>query len=192
MDSELYMDQQLGKILESNPVEASAPCRIDMGGTLDISTFSYPLRYLAPCTFNIALGLRTRIRLKPYARGRIKISSKGFKDAQFPADAAPFDHPLGLMFATAAYFNARGIQIEIHSQSPPRSALGGSSVAAVASADPRSRFRGWFLGGPASLARVFREPCSRQRAGVLGGAPDRGWSLARDLSRRCGGRLRRP
>jgi D-glycero-alpha-D-manno-heptose-7-phosphate kinase len=132
MDSELYMDQQLRKILESNPIEASAPCRIDMGGTLDISTFSYPLRYLAPCTFNIALGLRTRIRLKPYARGRIKVSSKGFKDAQFPADAAPFDHPLGLMFATAAYFNARGIQIEIHSQSPPRSALGGSSVAAVA------------------------------------------------------------
>lgn len=103
-----------------------------MGGTLDISTFSYPLRYLAPCTFNIALGLRTRVRLQPYARGRIKISSRGFKDAHFSADAAPFDHPLGLMFATAAYFNARGIHIDIDSQSPPRSALGGSSVAAVA------------------------------------------------------------
>jgi D-glycero-alpha-D-manno-heptose-7-phosphate kinase len=36
------------------------------------------------------------------------------------------------MFATAAYFNASGIHIEINSQSPPRSALGGSSVAAVA------------------------------------------------------------
>ncbi len=126
------MDKELKKILESAPIEASAPCRIDMGGTLDISTFSYPLRYLAPCTINIALGLRTRVRLKPYSRGRIKISSQGFKDAQFQADAAPFDHPLGLMFATAAYFNARGIQIEIDSQSPPRSALGGSSVAAVA------------------------------------------------------------
>ena len=103
-----------------------------MGGTLDISTFSYPLRHLAPCTFNIALELRTRIRLMPYAKGRIKISSKGFKEAQFPADAAPFDHPMGLMFATAAYFNASGIHIEINSQSPPRSALGGSSVAAVA------------------------------------------------------------
>jgi D-glycero-alpha-D-manno-heptose-7-phosphate kinase len=103
-----------------------------MGGTLDISTFSYPLRYLAPCTFNIALGLRTRVRLQPYSRGRIKISSKGFKDAQFSADAAPFDHPLGLMFAAAAYFNLSGIHIDIDSQSPPRSALGGSSVAAVA------------------------------------------------------------
>ena len=126
------MDQYFKKKLESGPVEASAPCRIDMGGTLDISTFSYALRYLAPCTFNIALGLRTRVRLLPYTRGRIKISSRGFKDAQFPADAAPFDHPLGLMFATAAYFNARGVHIQIESQSPPRSALGGSSVAAVA------------------------------------------------------------
>jgi D-glycero-alpha-D-manno-heptose-7-phosphate kinase len=126
------MDKQIRKKLESEPIEASAPCRIDMGGTLDISTFSYPLRHLAPCTFNIALELRTRIRLRPYTKGRIKISSIGFKDAQFQADAAPFDHPLGLMFATAAYFNADGIHIEIDSQSPPRSALGGSSVAAVA------------------------------------------------------------
>jgi D-glycero-alpha-D-manno-heptose-7-phosphate kinase len=126
------MDKQLIKKLESNPIEASAPCRIDMGGTLDISTFSYPLRHLAPCTVNIALDLRTRVRLLPYSKGRIKISSRGFKEAQFPADAAPFDHPLGLMFATAAYFNARGVHIQIDSQSPPRSALGGSSVAAVA------------------------------------------------------------
>jgi D-glycero-alpha-D-manno-heptose-7-phosphate kinase len=36
------------------------------------------------------------------------------------------------MLAIAAYFNASGIQIEIESQSPPRSAMGGSSVAAVA------------------------------------------------------------
>ena len=126
------MDKKLRKLLESEPIEASAPCRIDMGGTLDIPTFYYPLRHLSPCTFNIALELRTRVRLLPYSRGRIKISSRGFKDAQFPADAAPFDHPMGLMFATAAFFNAEGIHIDIESQSPPRSALGGSSAAAVA------------------------------------------------------------
>jgi D-glycero-alpha-D-manno-heptose-7-phosphate kinase len=39
---------------------------------------------------------------------------------------------MGLMFATAAFFNAAGIHIDIESQSPPRSALGGSSAAAVA------------------------------------------------------------
>jgi len=126
------MDKKLRKILESKPIEASAPCRIDMGGTLDIPTFYYPLRHLSPCTFNIALALRTRVRLRPFSRGQVKISSRGFKDAQFPADAAPFDHPMGLMFATAAFFNADGIHIDIESQSPPRSALGGSSAAAVA------------------------------------------------------------
>ena len=103
-----------------------------MGGTLDIATFYYPLRHLSPCTFNIALGLRTQVRVRPYTRGMIKISSRGFKEARFSADAAPFDHPLGLMFAAAAYFNVQGIHIDIESQSPPRSALGGSSVAAVA------------------------------------------------------------
>jgi D-glycero-alpha-D-manno-heptose-7-phosphate kinase len=122
----------LKEILEHKPIETSAPCRIDMGGTLDIPTFYYPLGHLNPCTFNIALGLRTRVRLLPYTKGLIKISSRGFKDAEFPADAAPFDHPLGLMFATAAYFKAQGIHIDIESGSPPRSALGGSSAAAVA------------------------------------------------------------
>jgi D-glycero-alpha-D-manno-heptose-7-phosphate kinase len=128
----ILMPYDFSKILESKTVEASAPCRIDMGGTLDIPTFYYPLRHLFPCTFNIAIGLRTRVRLLPYSKGLIKISSRGFKDAQFSADTAPFHHPLGLMFATAAYFNAQGIQIDIESQSPPRSALGGSSAATVA------------------------------------------------------------
>ena len=141
------MPNKFNKILESNDIEASAPCRIDMGGTLDIATFAYPLYHLSPCTLNIAIGLRTRVRLRPYSRGSVKISSRGFEDAQFPAADAPYDHPLGLMFAIAAYFNAHGIHIEIESQSPPRSALGGSSVAAVAlvaafsrlAAHPKSR-----------------------------------------------------
>jgi D-glycero-alpha-D-manno-heptose-7-phosphate kinase len=117
---------------EDDVTEASAPCRIDLGGTLDIGTFFYPLRHLQPCTFNIALDLRTRVRLMPHTQGRIRITSRGFQAAEFPADRAPFDHPMGLMFAVAAYFNAQGVRIDIESQSPPRSALGGSSVAAVA------------------------------------------------------------
>ena len=126
------MTNKLQRILEKKPIEASAPCRIDMGGTLDIRTFYYPLRHLSPCTFNIALGLRTRVRLLPYHKDRIKISSKGFESAEFPIDQAPFVHPMGLMFAIAAYFNARNIHVRIESPSPPRSALGGSSSAAVA------------------------------------------------------------
>ena len=91
-----------------------------MGGTLDIPIFYYPLHHLNPCTFNIALGLKTRILLLPYTKGLIKISSKGFKDAEFSADAPRFDHSLGLMFAIAAYFNAGGVHVHIESESPPR------------------------------------------------------------------------
>jgi D-glycero-alpha-D-manno-heptose-7-phosphate kinase len=113
-------------------IEASAPCRIDMGGTLDLSTFFLPLRHFDPCTFNIALDMRTRVRLWAFDAGKIKVSSRGFDDLAVEAEAAPFNHPLGLMLAVARYFGADGVHIDIHSASPPRSALGGSSVAAVA------------------------------------------------------------
>jgi D-glycero-alpha-D-manno-heptose-7-phosphate kinase len=122
----------LEKRLEREPVAASAPCRVDMGGTLDISTFSHALGHLRPVTCNIALSLRTRVRLRPFRKGRVKVSSRGFPSAEFSADRAPFDHPLGLMFAVAARFRAAGVHVEVASESPPRSALGGSSVAAVA------------------------------------------------------------
>jgi D-glycero-alpha-D-manno-heptose-7-phosphate kinase len=129
------------KALESRPVTASAPCRVDMGGTLDIRTFSYPLQHLAPCTLSIALEMRTTARLTPYAKGRIRIDSRGFKGADYAAGQAPYDHPMGLMFAMADFFRASGIQITIDSESPPRSALGGSSVAAVALAAALSETR---------------------------------------------------
>lgn len=126
------MNSQINEILKSEQIQASAPCRIDMGGTLDISSFYYPLSYLNPCTFNIALAMRTRVRIVPFEKGYIKISSKGFESAEFSLENVPFDHPMGLMFAIAAYFQIGGIHIIIESSSPPRSALGGSSVAAVA------------------------------------------------------------
>jgi D-glycero-alpha-D-manno-heptose-7-phosphate kinase len=119
-------------VLSERIVEASAPCRIDMGGTLDISTFYYPLMHLGPCTFNIAVNLRTKVSLLPLGNKMIRVSSRGFKTAQFLPEKAPFNHPLGLMFAIASFFRAEGVHVLIDSSSPPRSALGGSSAAAIA------------------------------------------------------------
>jgi len=126
------MPDHFKKILADKNINASAPCRIDLGGTLDISAFYYPLRHLLPATFNIAIDLRTQVSLLPYHGKLIKVSSTGFKDTEYILDKAPFYHPLGLMFAIAAYFRAEGIHVLIESTSPPRSALGGSSAAAVA------------------------------------------------------------
>lgn len=119
-------------ILKNEPIEASAPCRIDMGGTMDLSTFYLPLNRFKPCTFNAALDLRTKVRISSFDIGRIKISSRGFESLVVESDKAPFNPPLGLILAVATYFQADGVHIEIESASPPRSALGGSSVAAVA------------------------------------------------------------
>lgn len=120
------------ELLKDRHVEASAPCRIDMGGTLDLSTFFLPLRRYRPCTFNIALDMRTTVTLKPCRKGITRINSRGFEPTVFSLSQAPFDHPLGLMFAIANYFGADGVEISIDSTSPPKSALGGSSSAAVA------------------------------------------------------------
>lgn len=122
----------LKEILNDSPITASAPCRVDMGGTLDLSTFYIPLRSLKPCTFNMALSLRTKACIEAWEPGRVRVASKGFKSAEFASGQAPFNHPLGFMFAVANYFSADGISISIESSSPPRSALGGSSAAAVA------------------------------------------------------------
>lgn len=116
----------------TSTIVTSAPCRVDMGGTLDLATFHLPLRHLDPATFNLALELRTRVRIAPYKKGWVRVASRGFEPAEFPARVLPFVHPMGLMFGIAAFFDASGVTIDIDSASPPRSALGGSSVAAVA------------------------------------------------------------
>jgi len=143
--------------LESAPIEASAPCRIDMGGTLDIKTFHLPLRRLSPCTVNAAISLRTRVRIHPGVSGQVKVSSAGFESISFPEDAAPYNHPLGLMFAIAAYFGISGIHIDISSASPPRSALGGSSAAAVALVAALSRL----------LEKAGQKPLARKQVVLL-------------------------
>jgi D-glycero-alpha-D-manno-heptose-7-phosphate kinase len=147
----------LNKLLESEMIETSAPCRIDCGGTLDIKTFYYTLRHMSPCTFNIALNLKTRVRLLPYSLGVVRISSGGFEDEEYPIEEVPFTSPLGLMFAIASYFQADGVHIRIESESPPKSALGGSSTAAVALIGAFSK----------ACARLGEEPLSKENTVLL-------------------------
>lgn len=126
------MNNEFHTIVTKKTVFASAPCRVDLGGTVDIGVFYYPLSHVGPVTFNIALDMRTSVQISPNTPGFVKVSSTGFTPAEFHIDEMPFDHPMGLVFAIAAYFRIDGIHIEIASSSPPKSALGGSSVAAVA------------------------------------------------------------
>ena len=190
---EASTENWIGPIVDAYAVEASAPCRVDMGGTLDIAIFHYPLQHAAPCTFNAALHLRTRVGLDPYRAGWVKVSSRGFESAAYPLEEAPFTHPLGLMFAVAAHFRAGGLHIRIDSASPPRSALGGSSAAAVALVGALARCRA--LAGGSDLKRdqtahraqhieetVAGVPCGiqDQLAAAYGGINTWYWEVAQD------------
>ena len=122
----------LAPILEKKQIHVCVPCRIDFGGTLDISTFYLPLAGLKPATLNLALDMRTHVYLSAWDQGRIKISSKGFDTIDRGRGDKGWDGPMGLMFAVFEYFNVHGVHLHIESESPVRSALGGSSCAAVA------------------------------------------------------------
>ncbi len=127
------MARSIRKILEKNTVEASAPCRIDSGGTWDIKAMALPMTAIHPVTVNIALNLRTAVLLFPFEDGRVKISSEGFfKDEEAPYQSLPFDKAFGLFFAAVSYFGFHGLEIRIRSDSPVKSALGGSSTALIA------------------------------------------------------------
>lgn len=122
------------EILTNEPVEASAPCRVDAGGTWDIKAMALPLEREDPVTVNVALDLRTRVRLLPYRDGWVRVSSKGFQPGELSrrTGGCPFDPPFGLFFAAVERFGFHGVHVRIASDSPPRSALGGSSTALTA------------------------------------------------------------
>ena len=123
----------LKELLEENPINSSAPCRIDSGGTWDIKALALPLEGAKPTTVNLALNLRTFVTLLPYKRGWVKISSENFHAQEtYPLDQVPFNSQFGLMFAVASFFGFHGLEIAITSVSPVKAGLGGSSAAAVA------------------------------------------------------------
>ncbi len=121
------------EILQPHAIEASAPCRIDSGGTWDIKALALPLQRIEPVTFNMALNLRTWVSLSPFKNGWVRVSSEGFPRGQvYPIDTVPFNPPFGLFFAAISHFGFHGLQVHIRSDSPVKSALGGSSTALIA------------------------------------------------------------
>ncbi|MFH1481817.1 MAG: galactokinase, partial [Pseudomonadota bacterium] len=61
------------------------------------------------------------------------VSSEGFSGTQgFPFSNLPFNTSFGLFFAAISHFGFHGLQIHIISESPVKSALGGSSTALIA------------------------------------------------------------
>ncbi len=123
----------ISELLREKPVRASAPCRIDSGGTWDIKCLALPFESFAPVTVNLAINLRSYVSLLPYRSGWVSVSSRDFESREaYPFEQLPFDSRFGLIFSTAAFFGFNGVEVEISSDFPVNSGLGGSSAATVA------------------------------------------------------------
>src|SRR5262245_21684729 len=115
--------------------EASAPARVDLaGGTLDL----WPLHVLHPgsCTINVAIDLRARCRVRPGASGyRVTVPDLGYERVVTEPRALLAD-PRGAL--AGAVLEALEIheprEIELSSDVPFGSGLGGSSALTVAMA----------------------------------------------------------
>jgi len=79
------------------------------------------------------LNLRTRVVLSPFKENWASVSSEGFSHSeQYPLKNIPFNTGFGLYFAAISYFGFHGVQVNIRSDSPVKSGLGGSSTALIA------------------------------------------------------------
>ncbi len=130
----------LAEHLQTVEIVSSAPCRLDVGGTWDLKCFALPYASLNPATTNIAISARTRIRLKAYRPGWVRIVDE-FHHEAFPVDAPDMTGHFGLLFAIAAHFALGGVEIEIAYGCPPRSGVGGSGTLSVALAGALARAR---------------------------------------------------
>ncbi len=137
---------------------ASAPCRIDSGGTWDIKALALPYEPLGPTTVNIAINMRTTVTLSPFDPGWIKISSKGFRNKQILSteDLAPRGS-FKSYIAAIKYFGMDGMEVHIDSRAPVKSALGGSSTALVATLKALSK----------ALVYLHQPPLSRHQILML-------------------------
>ncbi len=126
------MSKSLQKLLENGPIKASAPCRVDSGGTWDIKALALPFERIGPTTVNFALNLRTTVILSPFEKDNVKISSQGFPRSEIlHKNRMSYKSPFGLFFGAVSFFGYHSLSIRIESQSPVKSALGGSSTALI-------------------------------------------------------------
>ena len=132
-------------------VQASAPSRVDLaGGTLDL----WPLHVLHPgsVTVNLAIDRFARCRVAPGKKGfRVSLKDRGSNDRSGTAEellAAPETALVGSLILALQI--SEPLEIEISSEVPFGSGLGGSSALLVALMGALERF------SPRGLAGVDR------------------------------------
>ncbi len=125
-------DIDISTLLQKKTIQASAPVRIDFGGSWDLKAPALIAQKLPPVSINAALKLHTTVKLLPCETGIVKVSARDFTHVELPPWAADLTSPLGLVLAILLHFRVSGVHVIIESESPPESGLGGSGTLAVA------------------------------------------------------------
>lgn len=136
--------------LKNINILSSAPSRVDVGGTWDLKCFALPYVHVNPVTTNLALTIRTRIQIRSFKPGWVKIFDDQHHE-EFPIDNIDMSSHFGLLYAIVAYFGLSGMEIEIGYGCPPRSGVGGSGTLSVALAGALARAQE--LAGGGNLSR---------------------------------------
>lgn len=122
----------LADILRKFKVESKAPTRIDCGGGIDHRIVSAICDKEKLQTFNIAIQLYSKIHLNSYKKGFIFVNSKEYGKKEIKLNEVTFKGKFGLIFAIASFFRVSGLAIEIETDYPLESGLGGSGSLSIA------------------------------------------------------------
>lgn len=143
----------LSQHLQDINIIASAPSRVDVGGTWDLKCFALPYVHIYPVTTNLALTMRTRIHLRAYKPGWIRIFDDQHHE-EYPLDNLNLSCHFGLLYAIVAHFGLSGLEIEVGYGCPPRSGVGGSGTLGVALAGALARAQELTGGGNLSREAI--------------------------------------
>ncbi len=122
----------LSEFLTHNNVHSSAPTRLPCGGSTDHRLAGLVCRSWLPATVNIAIDLRAKITLRPYDAGRVFVDMEGVGTKELVPPQLPLKGPFALVSALVCHFGVHGVHIEIRTDFPYQSGLGGSGAVSVA------------------------------------------------------------
>ncbi|MEO8042316.1 MAG: hypothetical protein ABI646_06895 [Acidobacteriota bacterium] len=122
----------LSEFLAHNYVHSATPTRLPCGGSTDHRLTGLLCRSWQPVTANIAINLRAHVSLRPYKTGRIFVDIHGVGKQEFTAPHLPLTGPFALVSALICYFGIHGFYIDIRTEFPFQSGLGGSGAVATA------------------------------------------------------------
>lgn len=117
-----------GYLSEKWKVKSSAPCRIHVGGALDLKSIAYHLDNST--TVTIALNMRTIVEITPFQKGLIKITENNIYEISSLTNL-PLEGPFGLLWAIISIYGLDGLELNIFHNFPSKSGLGGSSILTV-------------------------------------------------------------